>query len=327
MVKTYLVTGGCGFIGSHLVDALLASGHTVRVLDDLSTGSRDNLSGAASLIVGTVADPEVVRDAMNGVDGCFHLAAIASVTRSTEAWFKTHQVNLGGTINVFDAAKEASPASGRATPVIYASSAAVYGDNPALPLVEEAGLRPLTPYGADKAGSELHAQAGAAVFGVPSIGFRFFNVFGPRQDPSSLYSGVISIFTDRILSGQPITVFGDGDQTRDFVYVGDVVRALTTGMIRIEDADAAPVPAPVPSPVLNVCTGRQISLRDLIQAIETASGQTADVRFADARAGDIRHSCGDPSRLHETLKVVATTSLVDGLTALIDWRRHILAAA
>lgn len=325
MVKTYLVTGGCGFIGSHLVDALLASGHTVRVLDDLSTGSRDNLSGAASLIVGTVADPDVVRDAMDGVDGCFHLAAIASVTRSTEAWFETHQVNLGGTINVFDAARQGSRSGSatKATPVIYASSAAIYGDNPALPLSEEAGLHPLTPYGADKAGSELHAQAGAAVFGVPNVGFRFFNIFGPRQDPSSPYSGVISIFTDRILSGLPITIFGDGGQTRDFVYVGDVVRALVAGMAQAEHAEAAAVPAPV----LNVCTGEQISLLDLIQAIEDASGLTAEIQFADARAGDIRHSCGDPTGLQKTLDVVATTPLVDGLAALVDWRRQILAAA
>lgn len=322
MVKTYLVTGGCGFIGSHLVDALLADGHTVRVLDDLSTGSRDNLSGAASLIVGTVADPDVVRGAMDGVDGCFHLAAIASVTRSTEAWFETHQVNLGGTINVFDAARGAS-AGGRAAPVIYASSAAIYGDNPALPLTEDAGLRPLTPYGADKAGSELHAQAGAAVFGVPSVGFRFFNIFGPRQDPSSPYSGVISIFTDRILSGLPITIFGDGGQTRDFVYVGDVVRALVAGMKQAERAEEAAVPAPV----LNVCTGQQISLLDLIQAIEAASGLSAETHFAEARAGDIRHSCGDPGGLQKTLDVVAATPLVDGLAALIEWRRHILAAA
>ena len=320
MVKTYLVTGGCGFIGSHLVDALLADGHAVRVLDDLSTGSRDNLSGAASLIVGTVADPEVVRGAMNVVDGCFHLAAIASVTRSTEAWYETHQVNLGGTINVFDAARSGGS---RTAPVIYASSAAIYGDNPALPLTENAGLRPLTPYGADKAGSELHAQAGAAVFGVPSVGFRFFNIFGPRQDPSSPYSGVISIFTDRILSGQPITVFGDGGQTRDFVYVGDVVRALVAGMSHAEQSRSTPVPAPV----LNVCTGQQISLLDLIQAIETASGLPAETTFAEARAGDIRHSCGDPGGLKEMLGVVAMTPLVDGLAALIDWRRQALAAA
>jgi len=153
MVKTYLVTGGCGFIGSHLVDALLADGHSVRVLDDLSTGSRDNLSGAASLMVGDVGDTDTVQHAMDGVDACFHLAAVASVARSTEAWLETHWTNLGGTINILECARGDDTQKPR--PVVYASSAAVYGDNSNLPLAEDAPLAPLSPYGADKAGSEL----------------------------------------------------------------------------------------------------------------------------------------------------------------------------
>lgn len=321
MVKTYLVTGGCGFIGSHLVDALLADGHAVRVLDDLSTGSRDNLSatseGSVSLTVGDVGDPDVVRACMDGVDGCYHLAAVASVTRSTEAWLDTHRANLGGTINVFDAAREGQ--SGKPVPVAYASSAAIYGDNPDLPLSEGSALLPLSPYGADKAGSELHARAGHAVFNISSTGFRFFNIFGPRQDPSSPYSGVISIFVDRILAGQPLTIFGDGNQTRDFVYVADVVRALQAGMGRAESVGGAPV--------LNVCTGLETSLLDLIAAIEAAANCTASTEFAEARSGDIRHSFGNPEALNTQLGVVADTTLVDGLRMLIDWRRQSRAAA
>ncbi|MDP9095353.1 MAG: NAD-dependent epimerase/dehydratase family protein, partial [Pseudomonadota bacterium] len=188
----YAITGGAGFIGSHLADALLEQGHRVRIIDDFSTGKIENLDVRCEVIRGDVCDPAIVRRGLIGVSGCFHLAAIASVVRGNEDWAGTHRVNLGGFINVMDAARQLGH-----LPVVYASSAAVYGK--AAGIAEEITRTvPLTAYGADKLGSELHAKAGALVHGIPSLGFRFFNVYGPRQDPASPYSGVISIFAQAI---------------------------------------------------------------------------------------------------------------------------------
>jgi UDP-glucose 4-epimerase len=313
--KHYLVTGGAGFIGSHLCDALVGQGHQVRVLDDLSTGLPHNLPPEAELIVGDVADRETVSTAAEGVDGVFHLAAVASVARSIEAWLDTHRTNLGGTINVFDAARLAQPHG--PIPVVYASSAAIYGDNTALPLVETAMLSPLTPYGADKAGSELHAKAAWSTFGVPSTGLRFFNVYGPRQDQSSPYSGVISIFVERLISGNPLRIFGDGRQTRDFIYVNDVVAALAAAMNNSVRGTA----------VYNVCTGLPTSVNTLVEALERVIGKRAFVQHDPRRAGDIENSCGDPSHMVRDLGVSAQTPLDVGLAHLIDWQRQLADAA
>ena len=195
-MATYLVTGGCGFIGSHLCSALRGAGHRVRVLDDLSTGVAANLAPGADLVRGDVADAGLVRRAMDGAAGCFHLAAIASVERGTRDWLGTHRVNLSGAVAVLEAAARLG-----GVPVVYASSAAVYGDCEALPLAEDAPTRPLSAYGADKLGCEQHARVAGVVHGVPTLGLRFFNVFGPRQDPGSPYSGVISIFCERLSRG------------------------------------------------------------------------------------------------------------------------------
>jgi len=303
----YLVTGGCGFIGSHLVDALLAQGDRVRVLDDLSTGKRANIpEDRVELVLGDVADPAVVRRAMAGVDGCFHLAAIASVQRANEDWIGAHRVNLTGSIAVFDAARTAR--GGRPAPVVYASSAAVYGDNPDVPLCETAVTRPLTAYGADKLGSEQHASVAGIVHGVASTGFRFFNVYGPRQDPSSPYSGVISIFANRLAADQGITIFGDGEQTRDFVYVADVVRHLIAGMDH----------ASTKATVFNVCTGQATSVLALADTIAGLLQAKADIRFGTARPGDIRHSLGNPEAAATALAVRAETALDQGLERLLD---------
>src|ERR1700761_3440303 len=232
-MSTFLVTGGAGFIGSHLCEALIARGDQVRVLDDLSTGHRRNVPAQATLIVGDVADPTAVAEAMADVDGCFHLAAIASVEKGVTDWLGTHRVNVSGTVTVFDAVRR----QGSRIPVVYASSAAVYGDAAVVPIAETAPCVPLSAYGADKYGCELHARVASHVHGIPAVGLRFFNVYGPRQDPKSPYSGVISIFCERIAAGLPITVYGDGQQTRDFVYVGDVVRALL-GAMALRPGDA-----------------------------------------------------------------------------------------
>ncbi|WP_270937697.1 NAD-dependent epimerase/dehydratase family protein [Falsiroseomonas oryzae] len=301
----YLVTGGCGFIGSHLCAALAARGDRVRVLDDLSTGSEENLLPGAELLRGDVADHALAGRAMEGVDGCFHLAAIASVQRGVEDWPGTHRANLSGTIALLDAARP------RRIPVVYASSAAVYGDQSVLPIAETAPKRPLSAYGADKLGCEQHALVGGAVHGIPTLGLRFFNVFGPRQDPRSPYSGVISIFCDRLSRGEPVDVYGDGEQTRDFVFVADVVAALLAGM------GAASVQAPV----LNVCTGRPTSVKLLAHTIADACGLTAALRHQPPRAGEIRHSLGDPAEARRMLGLGEPRGLRQGLDEVVAWLR------
>jgi UDP-glucose 4-epimerase len=301
----YLVTGGCGFIGSHLCAALAARGDGVRVLDDLSTGSLDNLLPGTELLRGDVADAALVQHAMRGVAGCFHLAAVASVERGVQDWLGTHRANLTGTIAVLDAARD------RRVPVVYASSAAVYGEQAVLPIAEDAPRRPLSAYGADKLGCEQHALVAGHVHGIPTLGLRFFNVFGPRQDPRSPYSGVISIFCDRLARGEPVTVFGDGAQTRDFVCVADVVAALLGGM-RAASTDA---------PVLNVCTGRATSVVDLARTIAAACGEAAEIRHAAPRAGEIRHSLGDPRRSRMMLGLGEPLGLRQGLDQVVSWLR------
>ena len=300
---TYTITGGAGFIGSHLADALLAKGHRVRILDDFSTGHVHNLDPRCEVVRGDVCDPAAVRRAMVGASGCFHLAAIASVVRANEDWMGTHRVNLGGTVTVLDCARTLG-----GLPVVYASSAAVYGSQEGV-ADEALAVVPRTAYGVDKLGSEQHAKVGMLVHGVPSVGFRFFNVYGPRQDPSSPYSGVISIFANEIGAGRPVTLHGDGSQTRDFVFVADVAAHLMAGMRLLETAPGALV--------LNVCTGREISVYDLAVMIGRVSGREPDIRRGAARVGDIARSVGSPQRATAALGVAAGTGLRDGLAATL----------
>ncbi len=300
-MSSYLVTGGCGFIGSHLADALVEAGHSIRILDDLSTGKRDNAPGSVDLVVGDVGDLETVRGAMQGMDGCFHLAAIASVVRSNEDWLGTHRANLTGTINVFESARNV--AGGAPLPVVYVSSAAIYGDNQDIPLSEDARPKPRTAYGADKLGCEFHARVAHEAHKVSTTGFRFFNIFGPRQDPASPYSGVISIFADKIREGQPLTIHGDGEQTRDFVYVRDAVRFLMKGMERL----------PTAPDVFNVCRGTGTTINALAEILFRVAGNSVELHHADPRDGDIRLSVGDPSHARTGLGVVVETEIEDGL--------------
>ena len=301
----YAVTGAAGFIGSHLVDALLAAGHGVRGLDDFSTGRPENLDPRCPVLRADVADPAAVRRLMQGVDGCFHLAAQPSVIRTNEDWLGTHRTNQTGTVTVLETAR----ASGR-LPVVYASSAAVYGDLGHRPAREDVWPRPCTAYGADKLGSELHAAVAWSVHGVPTIGLRFFNVYGLRQNPCSPYSGVISIFTRRIAEGALITVHGDGQQVRDFIHVTDVVTHLLAGMRKLEASPGAAV--------VNVCTGRGTSLMDLIATLGHVHGRMPRVAYGSARQGDIRYSVGDSGAATDLLGVYARMSLIDGLAALAE---------
>lgn len=301
----YLITGGCGFIGSHLCDALIGLGHKVRVLDDLSTGVVDYLPLSAELVLGDVTDPAIVKGAMQDMDGCFHLAAVASVERSNSDWCGTHRINQQGTVNVLDAARTCNESP---VPVVYASSAAVYGDNATIPLDERSTPRPISAYGADKYGSELHARVAWLTHKVPTTGLRFFNVYGPRQNPASPYSGVISIFIDRVLKGLPLKINGDGSQTRDFIYVADVVNHLIKAMT-VNKGEAS---------ILNVCTGQSTSITQLAKTLSMVAGVELNIQYQNARTGDISISLGDPQKAHSKLKLSKRIELGEGLQFTLD---------
>ncbi len=299
----YLVTGGCGFIGSHLAYSLVEDGHDVVILDNLSTGHIENAPSRARVIIEDATNYSAVEEAMRDIDGCFHLAAVASVEKSRLEWTKTHSVNITATVNIFQAASQ------RNIPVVYTSSAAVYGDNPAIPLSEQSSTAPLTAYGADKLGCELHGKVAWLVHRIPNIGIRPFNVYGPRQDPHSPYSGVISIFVNRIAGKLPITIFGDGEQRRDFIYVGDIVQIFRAAMDRLffwQGYD-----------VMNACTGNATTVNSLIGFIESIYGWNVLKEYAEARKGDIRLSLGNPEKAYNMLGVRANTGLIEGLALMI----------
>lgn len=304
----YLVTGGCGFIGRHLVKALLAGGHRVRILDNLSSSVRDGVTPAAELRVGDVADPTEARRALRGVDGCYHLAAVASVQRCNEDLLAAHQTNIGGFLTLLAAARDVAPG----LPFVYASSAAVYGERDR-PAVEAEAAAPISHYGCDKLACELHGRAAAISCGSPSIGLRFFNVFGPGQNPGSPYSGVISIFMDQARRGRPVTLYGDGQQVRDFVFVGDVVDALQRAMAQLHDAGGERMVGDV----LNVCTGRPTTIAELAASVGRVIGRPLDQRPAPARPADIRFSLGCPKAAEARLGFRAETGLEAGLRRLL----------
>jgi UDP-glucose 4-epimerase len=310
--RRILITGGAGFIGSHLAERLVTEGAAVRVLDDLSTGRAENLPKDVELLIADVTDWEAVASAAHRVDAIFHLAAIASVARSINEWPRAHQVNAAGTVTVLDVA--ARPFAAPGTPVVYASSAAVYGDNPEIPLAETALPRPLSPYAVDKLASEFHAQLATEMRGLPTLGLRFFNIYGPRQDPQSPYSGVISIFADRASRGEPLTIHGDGEQTRDFVHVGDAVQALLCAMRHLRNQ-------PAQGQVFNVCTGRAVTITELAREINVVWRSPATLQYGPPRGGDVRHSLGDPAAAAAVCGFHARISLNEGLAQLaVDTR-------
>lgn len=301
-----LVTGGAGFIGSHLVDALLAAGHGVRVLDNLSMGKRSNLpldNPNLQFIEGDVADAEVVAKSVAGCMGVAHLAAVASVQASVDDPVATHQSNFIGTLNVCEAMRQHGVRR-----VVYASSAAVYGNNGEGVAIDEATAKaPLTPYAADKLASEHYLDFYRRQHGFEPAVFRFFNIFGPRQDPSSPYSGVISIFTQRAQQGLPISVFGDGEQTRDFFYVGDLIVLLMQALLA-EAVVAEPV---------NVGWNQAVSLNQLLTEVGALCAGLPPVTHLPARAGDIRHSRADNARLLAHYQMPQQTPLHEGLRQLL----------
>lgn len=305
--QTILVTGGAGFIGSNLVDALLARGHRVRVLDNLSMGKLANLpvdNPRLTFIEGDVADAQLVSRAVAGCGAVVHLAAVASVQASVDDPVSTHQSNFIGTLNICEAMREHGVRR-----VVFASSAAVYGNNGEGQAIDENTPKvPLTPYAADKLASEHYLEFYGRQHGLEPAIFRFFNVFGPRQDPSSPYSGVISIFTQRAQQGLPISVFGDGEQTRDFFYIADLLELLLQAL----DAEQ------VTQGAVNVGWNEAVSLKQLLAQIGELLGGLPTITHLDPRPGDIRHSRADNGRLAAQYQLPAQTTLRDGLAALLN---------
>lgn len=295
-----LITGGAGFIGSHTAELLLRLGWKVRVFDDLSSGSMDNLRGMdLEFRKGDVRDLKALARAMKGVDAVLHLAALVSVAESVRSPRLSHEINETGSFNVFEAARSAGVRR-----VAAASSAAVYGNLKALPKREDMPLRPESPYAFGKMAVENYASVFASLYGVESVCLRYFNVFGPRQNSSSPYSGVISRFSAAMASGSEIRIFGDGEQTRDFVYVADVAAANAKALSskKVGKGEA-----------LNIGAGRAASLLELARAMAEIGGREPAIRFLAARPGDIRHSLSDISRARKLLGYRPRVSLREGL--------------
>ncbi len=305
-----LVTGGGGFIGSHLVETLLARGQQVRVLDDFSTGKRDNLrpfGGRVELVEGSVTNPAAVREAVRDVRWVFHLAALPSVQQSVEDPASVHEACATGTLHVLDQARRAGV--GR---VVYAASSSAYGDLPGAMRYEGEPVGPTSPYGAAKLAGEHYCQCFTSVYGLETVRVRFFNIFGPRQDAKSPYSGVIALFSSIMASGKAPTVHGDGLQSRDFVYVADAVQALIKG---------AEAPAAAVGNVYNIGTGVSTTVLDLVKHLNNVLGTNLQAQHGPPRAGDIRHSLADISRARRDLGYEPSVPFEEGLRRTLAAQR------
>ncbi|HJT31964.1 MAG TPA: SDR family oxidoreductase [Pirellulales bacterium] len=311
-MRTFLVTGGAGFIGSHIAEALVRRGDQVRVLDNLSTGHRSNLDvcrGKAELIVGDLTDPAAVARAVAGVDCIFHEAALASVPRSVEAPLDTHAACVTGTLTLLDAARRAGVRR-----LVYAASSSAYGDRPTSPKHETDLPAPISPYGAAKLAAELYCHAFTATYGFETVALRYFNVFGPRQDPNSPYSAVIPLFLTALLAGKRPTVYGDGGQSRDFTFVANVVH----GNLLAADAPGAA------GRVFNVANGRSTSLLSLLNQLNRLLGTTIEPIHAPPRAGDIRESLADISAAREVLGYEPQVDFEEGLKRSVGYYRELV---
>lgn len=307
-MATYLVTGGAGFIGSHICEELISRGDGVRVLDNLSSGRADNLDhlDGVELIVGDVADPTIADGAVAGVDYVVHLAAIPSVPRSVKDPFSSNHANVTGTLSLLVAAQRH-----RVKRVVFASSSAVYGDSAVLPKQEEMPTRPLSPYALQKLTGEHYLRLFYDLHGLETVSVRYFNVFGPRQNPGSPYSGVISLFARCLIEDRAPTIHGDGEQTRDFTYVRNVV----DGTLRASVSSAAA------GRVINVSCGGRVSLNALFNTMRGMSDSTVTPLYTDSRVGDVRDSQGDITRARELLQYEPAVGLEEGLKATLAWCR------
>ena len=304
-----LVTGGAGFIGSHIAQRLLGDGHEVRILDNLTTGRMENLADFAQdveFVEGDIRDADALQRVCEGCELVFHQAAVVSVPYSVEHPQETHDVNIQGTFNVLQAARAQGVRR-----VMFACSAAIYGEDPELPKREAMAPAPLSPYGLEKIAGEYYMNVFNALYGLETVALRYFNVFGPRQDPKSPYSGVISIFVSKVLARQTPTVFGDGLQSRDFVFVDNVVQA---NML------AATVPG-APGRCYNVGCGQQTTLNDLLQMLGRLTDQDVKPIYAETRAGDIKDSLADISRIRQELGYDPRVGVEEGLNQLLEFER------
>jgi nucleoside-diphosphate-sugar epimerase len=303
----YLVTGGAGFIGSNIVEELVGRGERVRVLDDFSTGKRENISAFVEdieLVEGDLRDLPAVLRAVAGVDYILHQGALPSVQRSVDNPLATHAVNATGTLNLLSAAHEVGVKR-----VVYAASSSAYGDSPTLPKREDMLPRPKSPYAVSKLTGEQYCQAFTEVYGLETVCLRYFNVFGPRQDPTSQYSGVIPLFITAMLRGEAPTVHGDGLQSRDFSYISNVVHANLL-------AATAPGAA---GRVFNIACGQRHTLLDMIAALNDILGTQIEPIYTDPRVGDVRHSLADISAAEEALGYRVLVDFHDGLRRTVDW--------
>ena len=307
-MSTYLVTGGAGFIGSHLTEELVRRGDTVRVADSLITGKRSNLDHvpSAEFHEGDLADPAFARAVVEGCDYVLHQAAIPSVPRSVKDPITSNRANIDGTLNVLVAARDAGVRR-----VVFAGSSSAYGDTPTLPKREDMPPNPLSPYALQKVVGEQYLLMFARLYGLQTVSIRYFNVFGPRQDPSSPYSGVISVFATALLENRSPTIYGDGEQTRDFTYVANVV----DGVLRACEAPNAT------GEVINVATGGRISLNQLFRQMQKIVGASAEPVYAEPRQGDVRDSQADIAKARTILGYEPTISFEEGLTRTIEWYR------
>jgi nucleoside-diphosphate-sugar epimerase len=306
----YLVTGGAGFIGSHIAETLVKKGDKVRVLDDLSTGKMENLAGIAGrfdFVEGDIRDLETCRRAVDGVEMVFHEAALASVVRSVADPLLNDAINVKGTLNMLVAAKEAGVRS-----FVLASSSAVYGDDPGMPKVEGREGKPLSPYGVSKLVDEKYAQVFHALHGMRAVALRYFNVFGPRQDPASEYSAVIPLFITKMIRGERPTVYGDGMQSRDFIFVGDVVRA---NLAAAEAAAAA-------GEAINVACGVGTTVNGLLAAVNEVLGTKIEAVHAAPRPGDILHSTADMAKARRLMGYEPSLSFLEGLQMTVEWYKQ-----
>ena len=307
-MASYLVTGGGGFIGSHLTEELVRRGERVRVADSFITGKRENLKHipGVELIEGDLADLAVAERAVAGVDYVLHQAAIPSVPRSVQDPITSNRANIDASLNVLVAARDAGVRR-----LVYAGSSSAYGDTPTLPKVETMGTAPRSPYALQKLVAEQYCQMFTRLYGLETVTIRYFNVFGPRQDPSSPYSGVISLFIRALVEGRQPTIYGDGEQTRDFTYVANVV----DGVLRACTAPAAS------GEVINVATGGRISLNQLFETLKGLTGATVSPLYAEERAGDVRDSQADISKAHRLLGYQPLVALEQGLEQTVAWFR------
>ncbi len=304
----YLVTGGAGFIGSHLTEELTRQGHRVRVADSLVTGKRRNLDhiNGIEFLEGDLADLDVARKAVDGCDYVLHQAAIPSVPRSVADPITSHRANVDATVNVLLAARDA-----RVKRLVFAGSSSAYGDTPTLPKREDMPSNPMSPYTLQKVIGEQYLQMFTRLYGLETVSIRYFNVFGPRQDPASPYSGVISVFATALLENRPPTIYGDGEQTRDFTYVANVV----SGVLRACEAPGAS------GEVINVATGGRISLNQLFEEMRRLIGADVRPKYTATRAGDVRDSQADIAKARTLLGYEPLVSFEEGLEKTVDWYR------